>query len=673
MSTFEEKMQAYAEQQAASNFEQRMQASGIAAKSPTQPVVPETAEEQRGNWLQRNLDVPFGLSGAAGGAVAGGMIAGPPGAIVGSILGGSVMSGAGATVSELQYGSQDPIEAYKAGVEAALWSAGIDLVTFGVGSKLKGAWYAAKMKEGKSIEEAALDAIDVMHVPGSAESLAATQKILNRKGATLLPSQILEGGLDGFRERIASVGFLSRERMSDNIRAVNEGLVDEFTSIVNRNASGMDADVSSIGTVFDTILEEGRLALSGQYGRGLNEIEMALKTAPYATIDNRYITQPIDAYLREMTGVTTDKILPQTKKFIRDSIKRLKKSKTGQMPVSELIDFDRMFTQQADAMFSAGERKNPVVRAQIAEAAHVVREAVANALRTVDPKAAEDYAELKSAFKAANDTLFPKITKPFVETAKKGSYRSLGGIAANATNVDTIKSMKKSLAKAISLTKQEGSEVAFDSFNEVDKLIKEGFLSNKISKILNTEKANVYDLKNVAISLQNPTQEKIYREVLGKDFPAFKQLMNAVVETSESATGETGVLVLRGLEAGGLRGTLQLLTSGLPIAGATAAAGAGAAASAATAGAFALYIPNVFSKIVTNPQYINRLITIKKTGKGKSGVSAEIALNILVSEVIDEMSEIERGEAIRHVEQMLLRQTSPAQAERIEQQQQPPI
>ena len=81
---------------------------------------------------------------------------------------------------------------------------------------------------GKSIEQTAEEAIDAVLPAGSPESLAATQKLLQGRGATLLPSQVMRTGLDGFRERIATTGLVSREKMADNIEAVNNALVEEL-------------------------------------------------------------------------------------------------------------------------------------------------------------------------------------------------------------------------------------------------------------------------------------------------------------------------------------------------------------------------------------------------------------------------------------------------------------
>ena len=666
MSNFEQKMKEYSEKEVGSSFEQRM-SSIASAQTPkvVEPTIATPAAEEP-SFLQQNLDIPYGLGGAATLGTLGGIVAGPPGAFAGSVIGGALGSGVGTVQSELLYGSKDPVEAYKEGVEAALWSAGIDLATFGVGSKLKSAWYASKMKSGKSIEEATLEAIDTLYAPGSPESLKLTQKILNRKGATLLPSQILEGGLDGFRERIASVGLVSRERMDDNIRAVNEGLVEELNSLINKNASGMDLDVSSIGSVFDTILAEGKTALSTQYRTGLKEVEMGLKISKIATLDSRYLTAPLNKWIKENSGVIADKQSPAALKFLEERIARIESAPNGRVPVEELIAFDREFNALASEMFGKGV--NDRAMQSLTEAGNLVRGTIANALQVVDPKAAAKYAGMKSAYEEGINTLFPTITTRFVKEAGKGSFKNLGGIATNATNVDVVRAMRKSLAKSIALAKKEGTELSFESFDEVDKLMKEGFLASKLSKIRGTEKADVYSLKNLALGLQNPTQEKIYKEVLGDDFPAFKQLMNAVLETTESASGETGTLVLRGLETKGGRGLVQLLTGTVAGGGAgavaVAGAGAGAAVGALGVGALALYVPNIFSKIVTNPQYVNRLIAIKKSGKEKAGATMDVALNILVSEVIDEMSEQGRAEATRQLEQMLLAQTNPAEAAR---------
>jgi hypothetical protein len=65
---------------------------------------------------------------------------------------------------------------------------------------------------------------------------------------------------------------------------------------------------------------------------------------------------------------------------------------------------------------------------------------------------------------------------------------------------------------------------------------------------------------------------------------------------------------------------------------------------------------------VTNPQYVNKLITLLSSG-GKASAKAELALNIMVSEIIDEMSEGEREVAVQYVEQQLARMLTSDQTQ----------
>jgi hypothetical protein len=248
--------------------------------------------------------------------------------------------------------------------------------------------------------------------------------------------------------------------------------------------------------------------------------------------------------------------------------------------------------------------------------------------------------------------MMPKVNAGFVTQAAKGAYTSLGNIAAKGSRLEQVQALKKSLAEAYSVAKKAGETLSVQSFEEVDRLFREGFLAEKLTKILSGDIANVQQLRSLAIQLDNPTQRKIFQEVLGPDFPRFNQLMNAIRETAESASGDTGALFLRGLETKALKGVGTLLTGVAPGAAVVGGAATGSAGIGIGIGAAALYIPNVFAKVVTNPQYVNKLITLLSAG-GKVSAQAELALNIMVSEIIDEMSEGERQVALQYVEQQM--------------------
>jgi len=655
MSTFEETMQKLSEP-SKSGFQAQMELytgqSDVTDEEETvDDIVPPPAPEL--SYLEENLDLPFGLAGATGGAIAGGMVAGPPGAVVGSVIGGAGGTLYGTAQSEQLKGSST-VEAYKEGIEAALWSVGIDLATMGILTKLKPAWYALRMRQGKSIEEAAQEAIDTVLPAGSPESLAATQRLLQARGATLLPSQVFRTGLDGFRERIASVGLISREKMADNIEAVNNALVEELNLLINKNASGMANDAYNMGSAFSMLIDEGVEVLRKQYGQGLDEINRALSTATFKTIDSRFLTNPIDSYLRTLTGEAADKVQPETLEFIRDTVKRIKDLESGQVRVSELLMIDKSFTNRANAAFGpSGSTRNTYIHKELQDAAEVIRQTILNTIERVDPKAAAEYKALKEAYRRSYNAMTPKVNEGFVRQADKGSYTSLGNIAAKGNRLEQIQALKKSLAEAYSVARKAGETLSVQSFGEVDKLFREGFLSEKLTKVLSGDVANVQQLRSLAIQLDNPSQRAIFKEVLGPDFARFNQLMNAIRETAESASGDTGALFLRGLEAKGAKGLGNLLKGGIaPGAAVVGGTAAGAAGLGIGIGAAALYIPNVFAKVVTNPQYVNKLIAALSAG-GKTRASADVAMNIMVSEIIDEMSEGEREMAMKYLEQQL--------------------
>jgi hypothetical protein len=69
------------------------------------------------------------------------------------------------------------------------------------------------------------------------------------------------------------------------------------------------------------------------------------------------------------------------------------------------------------------------------------------------------------------------------------------------------------------------------------------------------------------------------------------------------------------------------------------------------AGAAALFIPQVFAKIATNPAYINRLIAL--TGKKSQGVEAtSVAAQLLVADVFYSMADEEKNEMMRYLSEV---------------------
>jgi len=528
---------------------------------------------------------------------------------------------------------------------------GFDMVTLGLASKVKPMYYAAKHKMGLSAEQTAKEVVEGAYGAGSRESLQASQAILNQGGATLLPSQVRSSGLENFKERIASVGLISRQTMEDNSRAVNEVVQDELTTLINRNAPGMDADPYVMGEAFYSLIKAGEDAVQQSYLKGLDEIKTNLGVGLGQRVDAATILDPVTKYLKNKKGEAVDELSPESIDFLNQQLSRLRDLPDGTFPVSELITLDKSFTQRVTAKFGPeGAERNAVVQAELADVATQMRGAIYDAMVRVSPDAAESYKTLKSAYGEGVNALYPKINKGFIRAANQGSYLGLGSLAAKATNLNQLQALRGSLQTAFKEASKDSTDaLPFGSASEIDELFKRGFLSSRLSSVFN-EKFLITDLKSLANKLDIPAENAKFKYILGKDYGRFRQMMNIVLEASESASGDFGILMLRSAEAGGIRGIAGQLASAA-TAGGAAAAGFVSPAPVLAAGAAALFIPQVFAKIATNPAYINRLIAL--TGKKSQGVEAtSVAAQLLVADVFYSMADEEKNEMMRYLSEV---------------------
>ena len=607
------------------------------------------------NWLQENLGVVGGFGLGTAGTIAGGVLAGPPGAVVGGVGFGALGDFLGTAYSELVYKETDEIDAYSKAVENAMWSAGLDIATLGILSKVKPAYYAAKYKLGLTAEQTAIEIIEGTYEAGSRESLKATQKILESGGATLLPSQIRTSGLDNFRESVADVGLISRSTMNENLQAVNNVIKEELGILVNRNASSVGASPSEMGDAFFTLINAGQDALQTTYLKSLDEVGILLnasRTGLYNALGPRVsasaLLKPLDRYITKKTGEAVDELSPEALGFLQTQLGRLRDLPNGTFPISELITLDKSFTQRMTAKFGPnGVEKNSVVHAELAGVASELRESIYNTMLKANPEAAESYKVLKTTYGKGVDALFPVINKNYIKSANNGSFVGLGNLAANANNVNQIKALRTSLHTAFKeASKDANANLAFTSVKEIDELFKRGFLSARISSVFNNTSL-ASDLKTVAKSLSKPAEEVKYKYMLGPDYPRFKQLMNAVLETSTSASGDFGQLMLRSAESGGIRNIAGHLTT-LVAGGGAAATGVVSTGPVVTAGVAALFVPQIFANIVTNPKYANRLLMLTKQNSGAVD-TVNIAVQLLVSDVINNLIDSEKDEMIRYL------------------------
>lgn len=656
--SFQQDLEKYRQLQSKSSFQDELNSYRNKSLQPE----PLSTPEDEANFLQRNLGIPASIAGSLGGAGAGFAVAGPPGAIAGGILGGAGAGAAGTYVSETKYKGTPEIEAYKLAVEDALWSLGFDLATLGIGSKVNLDWFAKRLAKGDTVEQAGKELVEGAYGAGSRESLQLSQQMLMRGGATLLPSQIRGSGLDRFRESVASAGLVSRGTMQENAVAVNDVVRDELSELINKNAAGMAADPYSMGDAFYTVIQEGKRVIQDTYVRGLDDISRQLNYRG-ANVDPDIILKPMDEFLKAQKGDVADAMSEEALAFTASRLGRLASMEGVGFHPRELILLDKAFTRDISAKFGSGATKNPAIEAELSQVAEVFRDAIQTALNQVDPKVASEYKAIKGLYREGQQALFPRINASYIRQAGEGNYLGLGNLAANATNLNQIMQMKASLKAAYrEAAKDETSALPFSSVDEIDQLFRRGYLSGRVSQVFD-ETFSMNSLTSLAKKMNIPAEQKKLKSILGaEDYGRFKQVMNVVLEAGKTPGGDVGLLALRQAEISGAKGLSQIAGSMFAGGGAQlAATGAVSPAPVVAAGVAALYIPQVLAKVSTNPAFAQRLLEINTRNKGLE--YADVAVKLLVSDVVDSMTDTEKNGMIDFLSTVASQTVAPTKEE----------
>ena len=121
--------------------------------------------------------------------------------------------------------------------------------------------------------------------------------------------------------------------------------------------------------------------------------------------------------------------------------------------------------------------------------------------------------------------------------------------------------------------------------------------------------------------MEKPAQQRAAKEILGKDWPQFKSLLNAMREMTAAPQGQVGSLVVRSKEAQ----AISNLASGAQY----GAAGAAGVASGFTGAAAILMTPIVLAKAVTRPGVVRAILEGNKKSKaariaGKTALASKI-------------------------------------------------
>lgn len=609
------------------------------ARNLDQIEVPEDLPwyEDAYEWTKKNMELPLGLGGAAAGAIAGSFL-GPVGTVAGSVVGGAIGSGSGSIASDVL---QDvPID-YADAVKEAVISAGIDIATLGVGSKVK-AFIEARKALGISPQETARQLIKRAKegmASGSKESLMATQRLLQEGGATLLPSQTGQASvLQEFSESIAEIGVLSGTTLTENTRKVNAVIENYLNKIIERNAVG-SLDSASLGEELNSVINAGRKAMISSYGSSLNEIVPLIKRGSAATkpLRNRikafrsqYVTREI---VNGKPKEAVSNLSAQTASFIGELNEILKlPTLTGE----SLIALDKKITQKiSDISESLGKGESGVGTAdldQLRKLSNTLKEGIQNSISKIDPDAAADYQKLKKTYSENMGGLLPTINSTMlsgIASGKRG-MEVLGNLLVTVRNPEKIEAFMKSIDTAYKAMGKDAAELTFKTADEAKQAIKASFLE----KNFNLSATEAKDFSGYASLLKkwgSKDGKRGLTAIFGKDTPRIIQLVNMMSETATKADSNFMGLSIRGKEVGAAG---QVVGAGLTGLGGAAAI---------------LGLPVVLARAATNPKTVNQLLAFEKK-KFNSESAKQAAAAVILTNITADMSMAEKDEFMLKVQ-----------------------
>jgi len=579
------------------------------------------------SFLQENMDLPVGLSGALGGAYAMAPT-GPVGMFVGGVVGGALGTASGSLISDELTGEDLD---YANAVEQGLISAGIDVITLGLGKVLKPAFVAGKKALGFTPEETAKELLKSVPEVGTKESLQASQRILEGRGATLTPFQAGIEGSAVLKEKIANSGIFSSVKMEKNAELVNQATSEALTEVLNRFSVNVSGNSEDIAEVLYNVVSEGKQALGQNYARGLDDI---VKTAGKTLIPVGPYTQTLDSFVQKKQGEIVNELSDDTIQYIEGLKKVFGDSPVKQVGLNELIIIDKKLSSDISSKFGnpKSDLYNETLEYELNQLSSLLRETTNKTLTARNPEAAAKYAKLKADYSAGIKGILPEVNRPFITQASKGNYKSLGNLLTQAGNINQVVTFKKSLKEAFSQAEKAGTDTLdrFISFDEADALIKKGFLQ-KTFPDLGTGEFSIKKYRNLANKLADPTEASKFKAVLGADYPKVKQLINLMSEASVKPQSNLGELFLRNKEYQVL-GIAGALVSGVAV-----------PAVGPLIGASAILIPNVLAKAATNPKHVNKLLAYDKA-KFATEQKRDVALSLILSDIIDTMTEEEAAE-----------------------------
>lgn len=600
------------------------------------------ATRNYGDLLMGNLDVPAGIAGSIAGAAQGARF-GPYAALAGGIIGGAFGTGGGSLSSDVL--TEQELDFAKAIKESAV-SAGFDVATIGLGKVVKVA--AAPIikrafNEGKTPEQVIKELSEKFGgqpaEAGSKESLLETQRFLSERGATLTPSQIGESGLAEVMENISRIGMTSSPLITQNARRIDEITTNQLNDLLSKNYVEFDTDPDSIGAAAFSIIDAGRKAVIASYGSTVDEV---ITRAGSRAVPVRPIIDTFQDYIKKNTaaGIQGPLLQDETIQFLNNTISRLSAEPNATMPLSSLLKLDRLVNDEIGKFSDISQQTyNSKVVRQLTEASIEIKTTIQNLMEVVSPQAARVYKTAKDEYAAGIQGVLPELNARFVNNAKKENYTSLGNVIANSGNLSQLKALKNSMQESFKrVSKEQQNLPGFVSEADANKLIRLAFLE-KTFPTLSAGNISVEEYANLAKRFSKPAENARLKVIMGEDYATTKKLINLMSEASKKSDSALGAFALRSEEYRALSTGLQAtMTTGSTFGGPAFWAGAGAL----------LTVPRMMANLVTNPKYVNKLLTFQNKNF-KTSDAAQAAAATLVGDIWNSLSEEEKHAVLEQV------------------------
>lgn len=597
--------------------------------------------------ITENLDVVFGTAGGIGGAILGAPF-GPAGAFFGATALGALGTGGGSLASDAL--TEEELD-YAEAIKQAAISVGFDVATLGLGKVVKvtaAPIIKRAFNEGKTpeqvLEELAEEFGAEAAEAGSKESLIETQRFLSEKGATLLPSQIgEEAGIPDLMENVGRIGMISSPVITKNARRIDEITTEKLNDLMSRNYVEFDTDPDSIGLAAYTIINEGKKAVNASYGATLDEIVTRVGNRP---VPVKPIVNVFEKFVKDNTaeGIEGADLHEKTLLFINETLPRLSSEPSATMPVSSLVKFDRIINKELSEVndIKITEKYNPTVARELTLLSNQVKDTIQSLLQGVSPQTASIYQTAKKEFAEGMEGVLPEINRTFINNARKENYTSLGNIIVNSGNISQLKALKNSMQESFKrVSKDQRNVPNFVSEEDANKLIRLAFLE-KTFPTLSAGTLDISEYANLAKRFSRPTDRARLKVILGDQYAETQKLINLMAEASKKSGSNLGAFAFRTEE---YRTASTILQSAMAGGGAMVGPGFWAGATAL------ITVPRFMANMVTNPKYVNKLLTFQNKDFRNSDI-AQASLGTIIGDVWNGLPEEEKHAILEQVFEM---------------------